>query len=182
MKLYFDTSVLLARWVRKDAFHSACRKLFDRLTKAKSWGVISWLSLVETASVVARQYTKFEGKIPGRYTKKQLISAYLQNIVAHPRIQVMPPSSRYSLSIGQQEIQTFLSTVKAIDIAPKLGLTSLDNLHLAIASLTPLSNGSLAYFVTGDKELLENASLIEEHVHFNILNPRQALQEFNTSQ
>lgn len=99
----------------------------------------------------------------------------------HPGIHVLPPSSHVSLQIGQKEIQVKFSTVKAIDNAPKLGFTSLDNLHLAITSLAAVSKDRISYFITGDAELLNHATLIEKHLQFTTVNPGQILKKLEAS-
>jgi len=173
---YFDTSSILSYWIIGEIHHQSIFELFtevpdksgkESIAKYKFTGILSGLVLTEIASVVERQQSKFNLD-----TTVDLSKEYIRSTLKLPNIRLIDP-----IISKDNSLLTYAMYTESIQLAPNLRLKSLDNLHLSIVSLiTKQDQYQISYFVTGDKEILENSRKIRSHLGITVVTPDTFLE------
>ncbi|MFX0207227.1 MAG: type II toxin-antitoxin system VapC family toxin [Candidatus Hodarchaeota archaeon] len=167
--VYFDTNIVLAKWAPLDVYHSEANLIFSALAAGQFSAVFSGFGLCEIASVVERQSQKFPIQIKPNIS---LSLEYLKQIVKVPKLEIIDIFSSINVRISGKSLE--LSTIfwRGIDIANKLRLKTLDNIHIAIADIiSHISGKTIDYFLTGDKEVLSEQRHIKKSYGFSVVSP-----------
>ena len=76
----------------------------------------------------------------------------------------------YKIDIQDRIINISSSHWLSIDVANKIGLKTLDNLHIAaLLSIQNMTGKNIDYFVTNDREILSKANLIKKQFKFSVV-------------
>ncbi len=166
-RIYLDTNILLTLWAPLDPLFQSCLKIRKAIEENEINAFFSGLGLAEVASVVERQKRKFSIKDPREST---LAIEFIKRIVLIKNLDVIDDFSVYKIDILDNFINISSSHWLCIDVAKKIGLKTLDNLHIAnILSIQNKTGKDVDYFVTNDKEILLKANLIKKRYDFSVV-------------
>lgn len=166
-RIYLDTNILLTLWAPLDPLFQSCVQISKAIEKKEIYAIFSGVGLAEVASVVERQKQKFSLKDPRDRT---LAIEFIKRIVLIKNLDVIDDVSAYKIDIQDKIINISSSHWLCIDVAKKIGLKTLDNLHIAnIISIQNMTGKKIDYFVTNDKEILFKANLIKKLFKFSVV-------------
>ncbi len=166
-QLYLDTNILLTLWAPLDPLFQSCFKIRKAIEENEIHAIFSGLGLAEVASVVERQKKKFSIADP---RESFLAIEFLKRIVLIKNLQIIDDLSVYKIDIQDKIINISSSHWLCIDVAKKIGLRTLDNLHLAnVISIQNRIGKDVDYFVTNDKEILLKANLIKKRYKLSVV-------------
>jgi len=175
--LYLDTSVVLTRYAPSDPNYQAVTALFLAVENQEITAVTSTLTLVEVASSVARAYEKFIQGEKIKISKEKLVMAYVEGIAKIPNLQFFMIGKEVGIQFNGVNIKLPLVFAKALEIAPRSGLKSLDNLHLAAANIALKTLGlKIDYLVTQDDEILKRRGEIRRIIEIPIASPQEIIE------
>ena len=175
--LYLDTSVILTKYAPSDPNYPAVTALFRAVENQGIMAVTSTLTLVEVASSVARAYEKFVQEENIKMAKEKLVIAYVKRVVKIPNLQFFTVGREVGIQFNGVNVKLPLVFTKALEIAPRSGLKSLDNLHLAAANIALKTLGlKIDYLVTQDDEILKRRSEIRRITEIPIASPQEVVE------
>jgi predicted nucleic acid-binding protein len=175
MATYLDTNVILTRYVPSDPNSQAVDSFFNKSREARYCSEISVLELYCVFSRLIRadmikaleRITDFENLATDEKTKvtvEHAIRTWRVRVVGTERSVVKLPVGRQMLEIGHELFE-------AIRVSSKLGLKTLDTLHLAYASTISELDPDLTTFTTVDKEIISRGKEIENEIGIKVLEP-----------
>ena len=166
-RIYLDTNILLILWAPLDPLFQSCWKIKKAIEENEILAIFSGLGLAEVASVVERQKRKFSIRDP---RENILAIEFIKRIVMIKNLDVIDDFSVFKIDILDSIINISSSHWLCIDVAKRIGLKTLDNLHLAnILSIQNKTGKNVDYFVTNDKEILLKANLIKKQFNFSVV-------------
>ncbi|MHA1971512.1 MAG: type II toxin-antitoxin system VapC family toxin [Candidatus Hodarchaeales archaeon] len=169
--VYLDTNVILAQWVPTDPFYESSKRICQAVEGSIIIGFFSGLGLAEVSSVVERQQQKFSNEIN---EKTRLSTEYHRRIVRIDNLKIIDIMSPYNIIISEKKYKLNVINWQVFDIAAKMRLKTLDNLHIAtIILLNKIKGKNIDFFITGDKELLTKSYEVKKEYGFSIVSPEQ---------
>lgn len=171
---YLDTNILLARWDSSDPIHEQSSEIILAIKNKKIKAIFSGIGLAEIASVVERQQQKFSQNIPSNVN---LSLEYIRKILRITNLEIYDIAIPLEVSIGKQHLSISAVNWLCIEVANDIGLRTLDNLHLAIASLIKQLTGEpIDYFVSNDKGILAKAVIVKKKYDFAVASPKELIK------
>ena len=175
--VYLDTSVVLTRYAPSDPYHAAVTTLFEAVEGQEVTAATSTLTLVELASSVARAYEKFVKEEKIEIPKEKLVAAYTKRVAKIPNLQLFTVDGEVGVQLNGVLIKLPLLFARALEIAPRTSLKSLDNLHLAAANLALKILGlKIDYLVTQDDEMLKRRGEIRRIIEIPVASPNEIVE------
>lgn len=169
--LYLDTNVMLSKWVLTDPFHEDSKKIINAIQNSKIKGLFSGLGLAEVASVVERQQEKFSGEIE---KELKLGTEFIKKITMITNLEICDIIYPINSIIANENKELSIIHWQCFEVASKIHLKTLDNLHIAIITLLEKIKGKkIDYFITSDKEIVSKANQIKKEYGFAVLQPNQ---------
>jgi len=175
MIFYMDTNVFISRYKPDDPYHSSSERIVAGLEKGSLRGCTSTLTILETSCVASRMYDQKFATVSGAAARErgQIISALLKRLGRLNLVFVHPLGDmRFSLDGFVVEMpSTFHASV---NLSYKLGLKSLDCIHLAALLYSQnLLGKEVSFFVTGDTDFLEKRGELREMTGCTFVDPSE---------
>jgi len=175
MSSYIDTSIILARYLPSDPKFQAVDSFFKKSSGAR---YISEISILELYCVFSRilRAGMLKPLPPGISFEDLSVEEKVTVVVEHAirtwRLRIAATERSYlKLPVGKQTLQIGHELFEAIRVSAKLGLKTLDTLHLAYASTIRELEPDLQTFTTLDKEITARREEIEKEMHIKVLEP-----------
>jgi len=176
-KVYVDTNVLLAAFHTKDPYHNYANAI---LSSAKLEKVISPLTLAELTSVISRLRKNNSLKLPDNIEdklskisfEKQVYSIALF-IIRHANVSIEGLNLALPINLNGMTFKAPTEFLEAHRIAPTTQLRSLDNLHIAVASMLLKRGTALNHFTTCDEKMLNLRDVLVEMLGIPITSPEE---------
>jgi len=170
MILYLDTNILLARYSPREPGYTDSKKILDAVERGDAEAVTSIITLVEVTSSVSRSYNRLR-KDPA-LKREEVAGAFLKRIVSIKNLSFIPLGGEISLNIEERTIEIPALLAVALELAPKTGVKTLDNLHIASAVVaTRIYGQKMDYFVTLDEDLLRHGEEIASELGATVAPP-----------
>lgn len=174
--LYLDTNVILTRYAPEEPQHEAAEKIVRGAEVRKLVAVTSVLTLLEVMSVTSRAYEKFV-EIGGAMKREDIAVAFLRRVASIRNLNFIPTGGEISMKIAEQYVKLPAIFVVALEIAPKIGLKTLDDLHLAASIIASRIYGQkIDYFVTLDEEILKYRREVEALIDALVSTPAEVVE------
>ncbi|MHA2364843.1 MAG: type II toxin-antitoxin system VapC family toxin [Candidatus Hodarchaeales archaeon] len=168
--IYLDTNVLLAKWVKSDPFYYESQKIITSIEKTQIKGYFSGFGLAEVASVVERQVSKFNLN----QFKGSLAIEFVKAIREINNLTITEIFTPVNLLINDQKTVLSIIHLKTIEVAHKVKLKTLDNIHISIITLLMQYQGKkIDYFTTGDKEIISKGNEIKLNFGISVVDPSE---------
>lgn len=145
MKVFLDTSVLVAAVIENHEHHEVCYGILDRVQNGRSVGYVSGHSLLEMYAVLTRLPP------PSRHTPEQALLTINENVIPYFQVSVLAETEYPAL-------------VRESGLSGIVGGTIYDRLHLSCAirvGVEKLYTLNLKHFV----------AVAPENLSFEILSP-----------
>jgi predicted nucleic acid-binding protein len=175
MATYLDTSVIVARYLPSDPNLNAVEKFFTQSAEAK---YISEISVLELYCVFSRLIAAAQLTTPtdihtfNELTVDEKVRTAVEHAVRTWRAKVvMPERTVVKLPVWRQTLEVQEQIFEALRYSPKLGLKTLDALHLAYARAIKELTLDLETFTTLDKDLSARSMQIEKEMDIRIVSP-----------
>jgi predicted nucleic acid-binding protein len=146
--LYLDTNVILARYAPEEPHHDDATSLLNKIEVGEFTAVTSILTLLEVASATSRAYDRF---VPGSESMKRedIVGAFLRRVMALRNLEFIPLGGEITFNADERNIRLPAVFWLALEICVKTGVKTLDNIHLATASIASRIYGhEIERFVT----------------------------------
>ncbi len=177
MKLiYLDTNVILTRYAPEEPQHQAAKKILRNVEAGNLSAVTSVLTIVEVASVISRAYKRFAktGKIMKR---EDITGAFLHRIMSIRNLHFISAGGDISIKIEESHVKLPALFAVAFEIALKLSLKTLDNLHLAAALISQrIYRQKIDYFTTLDKDILKRREKLKSLIGASVCAPTELVR------
>jgi predicted nucleic acid-binding protein len=175
MTCYLDTNVIVTRYLPTDPNFPAVNTFFKKSHEAKYGSEISVLELycvfsrlIRGGAVSVVDYVdEFE-----RLNADDKVRISVEHAIQTWHLRVAVPEISFSkLPISKQVIELDHRFFEAIRVSSKLGLRTLDTLHLAFASTLREVAIDLDTFMTLDREILSMREDIERELGIHVASP-----------
>lgn len=172
--IYLDTNVILAQWSSQDPHHKDSTVIISAIKKVQINGYFSSFGLVEVAAVIKRQESKFS---PTHKPSTNLPLEFVRKVRKIPNMNIFNDSIILNVRISGKPTEILATYWKSLSITTRLGLKTLDTIHLALATIIPKVTGTtMDYFVTGDKEILNKGNEIKKFYDISVVDPSLFIQ------
>ena len=180
MKLfYLDTNVILTRYAPDEPQHEAAKKIVREVDAGNLAAVTSVLTLVEIASVTSRAHERF-AEASGAMKREEIAAAFLLRVASIRNLIFIPTGGEISTKIAEHHVKLPALLAVALEIAPKIGLKTLDNLHLAAAVIASRIYGQkIDYFATLDEEILKHREEVRALIDASVFTPAELVEMEN---
>jgi len=169
--LYLDTNVILARYASNEPQHEAAKNIIKRIEEGEMNAMTSVLTLLEVASVTARAYERFVD-VGENMKREDIAVAFLGRVVGLVNLTFVPMGGEINLKIAEQNLKFPAVVAVALEIAPKTGLKTLDNIHLATTIFASRIYGQkIDCFVTIDEEILKRREHVGDCIEARVPTP-----------
>ena len=156
MILYLDTNVILARYSRGEHAYDASKRLIRYIETGNAEAVTSILTLVEVVSATSRAYERHRDKST-QMKRDEIAGAFLKKITELSNLNFIPIGGDVSLNIGEKTLKIPAIFAVALETGSKTGLKTLDNIHIASASIASrIYSKKIDHFVTLDEDILKH--------------------------
>lgn len=176
---YMDTNVFISRWKTEDPYYSESKAIATGLQKDEIRASSSILTLLETASVAGRLYTrrmKDKKREVEEKSKKMFVIKTLQRLAAL-KVQFIHIAGDIPLPLGNAKIEMPSLMSESIFLSFLTTLRTLDLMHIAAAKYAKqIMSNELWAFVTGDEELLAMKDEISKIILMPVLSPKEYVQ------
>ena len=177
---YIDTSVLIASVKPNDPDYTASKTVL----RSGILKVTSYITLAEMTSSLSRLFVAGQIRIDPRVSKVLDSLSYDEKIRAIVLYILQKHSVRILSCLGLMpsgilNVDIPIEFLESIKLAPTIRLKTLDNLHVTIAKLHKASEG-IEYFITGDKDILNRAGIINRETGIIVLSPQEATKKILT--
>ncbi|MBO3799291.1 MAG: PIN domain-containing protein [Thermoproteota archaeon] len=163
-RCYVDTSLIIARYKPSDNLYKDSNAFF----KSNLDFVISPITLVELYCVLSRVRSELDVPMQA----EPLIDTLITFIIRDCRLKLLSKNYYVKKDFGPQECRMGLEYYIATRFAERLGLRTLDMLHLSHAWILKKASG-VGLFVTGNEEILEKAEAIRKSLGIKVYHPKQ---------
>lgn len=175
MSTYVDTSIILARYVPSDPKSKALDGFFKRSHDARYVSEISILELYCVFSRIIRagliRVLDESAGLEGLGTEEK-VKVAVEHAIRTWRLRVVRTERSFiKLPVGRQTLEIGHELFEAIRLSSKLGLKTLDMLHLTYASAVREVQPDLETFTTLDKEIISRRGEIEKEIGIKVLEP-----------
>ena len=135
--------------------HLESKNLMVKIEEGDHMAITSVITLLEVVSTVSRAYTRFSGEKV--YNREQVSGAFLKRVLNIRNLSFIPAGGEVSTAMQGQRIMLPVLFNIALEIGAQSVVKTLDNLHLASASIASRVYGkNIDYFVTLDKDILDH--------------------------
>jgi predicted nucleic acid-binding protein len=174
--IYLDTNIIIAFLKKDDLFNTISKKIMNAKSLER---VGSAITILEVSSILSKQFEEIEfdvERIPNWNSlslpaKKILVTSYFIDKLP---IKFYFNSIDEGFSIGTLLYKIHIDFSKAIQISPLFSLKALDNLQIASAlNLRAIKNVQIDYFITTDKDILDEAKVIREQTNLTVIHPEK---------
>lgn len=180
MKAYIDTSVVISAYKPDETSHDASVQIAKQDTIAK---IGSYVLVTELFSVISRLYRDSQVKMPSPITNvlsKLPMEERTYTLINAIILDWNLSCPNLGLDVEQMRLKNFSLSMPevlldACTLAPKVGLKTLDLMHIACAKIMNEVSGDLRYFVTLDRDILSNRELIDKMAELQPLTPQKFL-------
>lgn len=175
MACYLDTNVIVTRYLPTDPNFPAVNAFFKKFHEAKYASEISVLELycvfsrlIKGGAVSVVDYAnEFES-----LSADEKVRVSVEHAIQTWRLRVTVPEISFTkLPISKQVIELDHRLFEAIRVSSKLGLKTLDTLHIAFASTLREMAIGLETFITLDGEMLSKREDIESEFGIQVVSP-----------
>ena len=163
-----DTNVIIARYKPADPLHEVSDKL---LSSGKFEFFISPITLFELYSVISRLYPDM---IFPQEVESISVDTLVHFIVEDCNLKLVSKNYLVTTYFRKQKIRMLFEYLMSMMLAEKLKLRALDLLHIAYVAML---RDNIQTFVTGDSEILERKSIIEDIVGIEVEHPKNFLDD-----
>ncbi|MCX6642223.1 MAG: PIN domain-containing protein [Candidatus Bathyarchaeota archaeon] len=175
MILYLDTNILLARYSKGEQGHSAAKKLIKSIEAGNAKAVTSILTLIEIVSATSRAYDRYSERDPPM-KRGEIAGAFLKRITEINNLRFIPIGGDVSINIGEKTLEIPALFAFALETGSKTGLKTLDNIHLASASIASRIYGEkIDHFVTLDEDILKHREEIVAAIGVMVAAPNEII-------
>lgn len=173
MLLYLDTNVILARYAPDEPQHDEAKSLLDKVEGGKLAAVTSILTLVEVVSTTSRAYDRFVDKAES-FKRHEVSGAFLRRVISIKNLDFIPMGGEVLMNVEDRRLKLPVLFAIALELGSKTGVKTLDNLHLAAASIASRIYGKkIDYFVTLDGNILKRRENIRELIETKVVTPTE---------
>ena len=173
MLLYIDTNIILARYAPDEPQHNKAKSLLDEIERGGLSAVTSILTLVEVVSATSRAYERFTDEAE-QLGREKVASAFLRRIINIRNLGFIPVGGEVSISVEEGDVKLPALFAVALEIGSKTGVKTLDNLHLAAASIASRIYGQkIDYFVTLDEDILRHRKEVKDLIETIVVTPAE---------
>ncbi len=177
MILYLDTNIILARFSRREPGHPDAKRLITNIEAGNAEAVTSILTLVEIASATRRAYDRYRGEFP-TVRSIDVSGIFLKRVTKLKNLNFIPVGGDISLNLGERKLLLPAPFAVALETGSKTGLKTLDNIHIASASIASRIYGQkIDHFVTLDEDILTHGKEIEATTGIKITKPDSIILE-----
>jgi len=169
--VYLDTNIILARYAPDEPQHREAKNLLVKIEEGKLAAVTSILTLIEVVSTTSRAYERFKGK--AEFMKREEVAgAFLRRVISIRNLGLIPTGGEISIEVEEQRVKLPALFAVALEIGSKTGVKTLDNIHLASASIASRIYGQkIAYFLTLDEDILKHREEIKDLIEIKVATP-----------
>ena len=169
--LYLDTNIILARYAPDEPQHGEAKDLLRRIEEGEFSAVTSILALVEVVSATSQAYSRFEGNAESM-KREEVAGAFLRRVLDIQNLGFIPVGGEVSLDVEEKAIRLPALFAVALEMGSKTGVKTLDNIHIAAASIASRIYGQkIDYFITLDEDILKHQKEIEELAEIRVVSP-----------
>lgn len=169
--LYLDTNIILARYAPEEPRHRNAKNLMSKIEGGEFTAVTSVLTLVEVVSTTSRAYDRFTAKAES-LGREEIAGAFLRRIMSISNLGFIPFGGEVSINFDRRIIKLPAVLAIAFDIGSKTGVKTLDNIHLAAATIASRIYGhKIDYFITLDEDILKRHEEIGKLTEIKIAAP-----------
>ncbi|MDP2900004.1 MAG: type II toxin-antitoxin system VapC family toxin [Candidatus Bathyarchaeota archaeon] len=170
MIVYIDTNILLARYSPREPYHDDAKRLLEAVEGGAVEGVTSILTLVEVVSSVSRAYNR--SKKRGAMGRDEAAGAFLRRVATTRNLSFIPLGGEIAMSVDGVTIDMPALLAVALELGAKTGVKTLDNLHVASATVASRIFGQkIDYFVTLDGDILKHKNEIATNSGVVVVKP-----------
>ena len=174
--LYLDTNIILTRYAPDEPQHEATEKIIVEVDAGKLAAVTSVLTLVEIASVTSRAHEK-TAEASAAMKREEIVTAFIRRVADIQNLTFIPIGGEISIRIAEQHVKLSALLAVALEIAPRTGLKTLDNLHLASAIVASRTYGQkIDYFATLDEEIRKRSEVVRSLINAPVLTPAELVE------
>ena len=178
MSAYVDTSVILAKYIPNDPDSASCRKFFKEIEVEK---LASSLSLSELGCIFSRLLEAKEVEVPPQIeallkelSKEENVQALVEYAITDCKLRIVDVDPiPMTVSLVGSPIKISHIYLKALELASKMRLKTLDTLHLAHISCLKDEGMQIEYLVTNDKEILARGDQISGMLKSRVLSSEE---------
>jgi len=171
--LYLDTNIILARYARDESQHGEAENLLNKIEDGKLSAVTSILTLTELVSASSRAYDRLKDHA-GLMKREEVAGVFLRRVISIRNLVFIPVGGEVSISVGEKRVKLPALFAVALEIGSKTGVKTLDNIHLAAASIASRIYGQkIDYFVTLDEDILRHHEEIKDLIKTRVVTPVQ---------
>jgi len=172
---YMDTNVFISRYKPDDPYHSSSSNILNGLEEGSLEGCTSTLTILEASCVASRMYDHRIGAGSEEAVRERgrLISALLKRLTKLNLVFIQPAGdTRFSLDGFSVEMPAIFNA--SINLSYRLGLKSLDSIHLAALMYSEnLLGREVPFFVTGDRDFLDRRRGLREITGCTFIDPTE---------
>ena len=169
--LYLDTNIILARYAPDEPQHDEAKNLLKKIEEGKVGAATSILTLIEVVSTTSRAYDRFKGKAESM-KREEIAGAFLRRVINIQNLDFIPMGGEVSINVEEQRVKLPALFAVALEIGSKIGVKTLDNIHLAAASIASRIYGhKIDYFITLDEDILKRDEEIKDLVEVKVATP-----------
>ena len=171
--LYLDTNIILARYAPDEPQHKEAKNLLKKIEEGKLASVTSILTLIEVVSTTSRAYNRFKGE-PESMNREEVAGAFLRRVINIRNLDLIPMGGEVSIGVEEQRVKLPALFAVALEIGSKTGVKTLDNIHLAAASIASRIYGhKIDYFITLDEDILKHGEDIKDLIEVKVATPAE---------
>jgi hypothetical protein len=175
MGTYVDTSVILSRYVPSDPNLKIVDRFFRNYSKTK---YISEISVLELHCVFARLVRGGllvainEARDFDDLTVQQKVKVAVEHAVRTWRLTVIiPEKDSVKFPLSKQTLEVEYEVFEALRVSPRLGLKTLDTLHLVYARSIKDIAPDLETFTTLDRDITSRRQEIQDELDIEVVSP-----------
>jgi predicted nucleic acid-binding protein len=174
---YLDTSVILTRYVPSDPSFRSVQNFFKRSSQPR---YISEISILELYCVFSRLIRGGSlsalGEVRGfdQLTIDEKVRVAVEHAVRTCGVKVVVPERTFlRLPLSKQALEVAHELFEAIRSSPRLGLKTLDALHVAYAYAIKEQAPDLDTFTTLDKDIWSRKEAIQNETGIEVVTPSE---------
>lgn len=173
MLLYLDTNVILARYAPDEPQHDEAKNLLVKIEEGKLAAVTSILTLIEVVSTTSRAYERFKDKAESM-KREEVAGAFLRRVIYIRNLDFIPTGGEVSINVEEHRVKLPALFAVALEMGSKTEVKTLDNIHLAAASIASRIYGQkIECFITLDEDLLKHREEVKDLIEVKVATPAE---------